>query len=106
MLSNYYVKAYHCLLLTLLRFTEIVAPIKNYVGPWPVWLGSLEERHPVDQKIAGLITSQGTYPGCRFHPHVGCVQVGSDQYSSLTSIFLSLSLHSSISKSNEKNVLR
>ena len=42
-----------------------------------VWLSWLES-HPVHQKAAGLIPSQGTYLGCRFDPRWGCVQEATD----------------------------
>ena len=30
--------------------------------------------HPVHQKVVGLIPGQGTYLGCVFDPHLGCIQ--------------------------------
>ena len=43
---------------------------------WFVWL----EHHPINQKVEGLIPSQGTHLGCRFGPQISV---------SLTSMFLS-----------------
>ena len=42
---------------------EIAAGLRTCVKPWLSWL----ERHPIKQKAAGSIPSQGTCPGCRFH---------------------------------------
>ena len=69
---------------------------------WLSWL----ERHPINQKVVGLIPGQGTYLGCSSVPWSGHKQEATDQSFSLTSMFLSLCLplSPSLSKSNEKNV--
>ena len=57
--------------------------------PWPVWLSWLEH-HPVDQKVTGLIPSQGTYLGCRFDPQSGPTQEGNQSmFLSHVAIYLS-----------------
>lgn len=48
------------------------------------WVGA----YPVDQKVRGLITSKGTYPGCGFNPQSGSVQKATNLF--LSPIFFSL----------------
>ena len=55
---------------------------------WLVWL----EPHPMHQKAASLVPSQGTYPGCGFNPQLGRMWETTDQCFSLTLMFLSPSL--------------
>ena len=59
--------------------------------PWLVSRGWLEHP-PVHQKVAGLISSQGTYLGCRFDLQLGRAQEAVNQCFSQTLISLSLSL--------------
>ena len=54
------------------------------------WVGCC----PANPKAAGMIPGQGTCLGCGFTPQSGCVWEATDQYFSLASMFLSLSLHS------------
>ena len=70
-----------------------------------MWLSWLE--HQLDnRKITGLIPGQGTGPGCGFGPLLRCVWEVTNQYVSLTLVFLSLSfsLHSPLSN-KEINIL-
>ena len=43
---------------------------------WPD--GKLIGALSTHQKVVGLITSQGTYLGCRFHPRSGCILEATD----------------------------
>ena len=55
------------------------------------WLSWLEHR-PVQQRVVGSISSQGTCLGSRCDPRPGCVQEVTNKCFSLTWMFLSLSL--------------
>ena len=68
---------------------------------WLSWLKSCMIR----QNVAGSVPAQGTYPGFRFDPQSWCVGEATDLFFFLTSIFLSLSLPFSLSKTNKKHVL-
>ena len=61
---------------------------------------ALFQYHPIDQKFVGLIPGLGTYPGCTFDSSSGHISQEGSQYLSLTLMFLSLSLPSSLSKNN------
>ena len=70
---------------------------------WPVWLSWLEY-HPVDQKVMGLIPSQGTCLGCGFGPWLGRIWQATNRSFFLSpSPYLPLSLRSkSVSWGKEK----
>lgn len=55
-------------------------------------MAQLVERHPVDQKVAGLIPSQGTYLGYGFGSRSGHVQETTNRCFSRQCVCVSLSL--------------
>ena len=58
------------------------------IGPWRG--GSVG--CPIYQKVAGLIPGQGAFVGCGFDPSLGHIQEAADQWFSLTSMSVCLSL--------------
>ena len=61
---------------------------------WLVWISWLEHHDSVDQRVAGSIPGQGTYPVCGFDLQLGCIQEAnwSTFLSHIDIFFLSYSL--------------
>lgn len=55
-------------------------------GLGPGWVAQFVERHPVNQKVASSIASQGTYLSWRFDLWLGCVWEVTDRCFSLSKI--------------------
>ena len=78
--------------------------LKNFPSPWTGGSDGWGILLHTKRLPASLVPSQGTYPGCRFNPWLGCVQETTSDVS-LTLLFLSLSLLSTLFKIN-KHILR
>ena len=99
-----YVTFFYLSLSILSLIRTLIIGLKNHYWPCPRWLSWLEH-HPVDQKVVGSITSQGTYLSCAFDAP-GWGACGRQPINvSVTSMFLCLSLSSFLSKKQWKSVL-
>lgn len=67
----------------------IICVSKKNRQSWPVWLPWLEH-YLIHGKVEGLISSQGTFPSCRFYPQLGHLQEATDWYFTLVSMLLHL----------------